>query len=409
MKNIINKIDFDKTYYYSLLVFAFALPLSRATNSFFTILLIVLLFLQSDYKKHFMLIKQSKASLGILAFLAFATLSILWSEDKLRAIDFMRNYWQWFAIFAIALNVKADQIKDILSAFIFGMFLSEMLVYGIYFEFWSINGASPSSPSPFMMHMDYSVLLAFTAMILLNRLLSDRYTKKQKLFMFVFFITVAGNLFINKGRTGQLGFLVAIFVAVFIHYRVNIKSILASILLAGVIFTLAYNVSPNFKQRAHQASSDIKSVFNGNYETSWGLRVAQYFVAGEIFLKNPLIGVGVGDWNSATKESLQRDNHGFSKFVIDFIPRYHSHNQYLEVLIQEGLVGLVLLFLMFYYLFKMSIDDKELSELRYILITLFMVSFVGEPLWMKQFTNVMFILLVGLILGASFNAKKNNN
>ncbi len=408
MKNIINKIDFNQTYYYSLLIFAFALPLSRATNSFFTILLIVLLVLQSDYKKHFALIKQSKAALGILAFLAFATISILWSEDKIKALDFMRNYWQWFAIFAIALNLKTDQIKSVLSAFIFGMFLSEMLVYGIYFEFWSINGASPSSPSPFMMHMDYSVLLAFTAMILLNRLLSDRYTKKQKIFMLLFFITVAGNLFINKGRTGQLGFLVAIFVAVFIHYRVSIKSILSSILLAGVIFTLAYNISGNFKVRANEGLNDIQGIFKGHYETSWGLRVAQYFVAGEIFLRDPLLGVGVGDWNIATKESLQRDDHDFSKFVIEFIPRYHSHNQYLEVLIQEGLVGLALLFIMFYYLFKMKIDDKELSELRYILIVLFMVSFVGEPLWMKQFTNVMFILLVGLMLGASFNAKKIN-
>ncbi|MCK5677287.1 MAG: O-antigen ligase family protein [Flavobacteriaceae bacterium] len=405
MKKIINKINFEKTYYFALLIFAFMLPLSRATNSLFIVLFILLLLLQGNYKKHFERVKESPLAITILFFMGFTIFSLLWTEDLGFGLNNKRLYIPWIAIFAIALNVKKEQIFSIISAFIIGMIVSELLSYGMFFELWQIRGHGKEYPSPFMMHIDYSIFLAFTAIILLNRLLSKRYSKKEKLIILFFFITITGNLFINEGRTGHLAFLVGIFATVFIHYKINLKSILASFVLIIVIFNSAYTFSDKFQTRFHAAQSDIEKIMKGQLNSSWGMRVAMYFVAADIVKENPLIGVGVGDYKIAAEKALEKNDHGFSKEVVEFIPKYHFHSQYLNILVQSGILGLLIFLMIFYQFAKLSISDPELKELSLLIIIVMMTAFIAEPLLLKQFTNVLFILFAGLFLGASLNSR----
>ena len=400
-----SKINFEKTYFYLLVLFAFTIPLSRATNSLFSALLILLLLFQGNFKQHFEILKSSPLAKAIFAFIAFTVLSALWTQDLTEAMNFKKLYLQWFAIFAIALNVKPKQIFPVVSAFLFGMLVSELLSYGMFFEFWTIKGHGKEYPTPFMMHIDYSVFLAFTALIVLNRILSKRYSTQEKLLLLIFFFTVTGNLFINDGRTGQLAFLVGIFAAVFIHFKINIRSIAIALLLISVLFAGAYQFSAKFQTRVHAAKSDIEKITRGDLNSSWGYRVAMYYVAADIFKENPLIGVGVGDYQSAAKEALDKDDHGFSDAFKEFLPKKHFHNQYVNVLVQGGLIGLLLMLAMFYQLTRLSIANAELKELSLLFSVMMLTAFVAEPLWLKQFTNMLFILFSGLILGASLHAK----
>jgi O-antigen ligase len=401
MKKLMHRINFEKTYSYILPAFAFMLPLSRATNSLFVGMLILLLILQGNYRSHIDRLKHSSFALSILLFIALTLLSLLWTDNLKEGLNTKLLYIQWFAIFAIALNVKKDQIYKIISAFILGMVVSEILSYGMFFELWTIKGHGKAYPSPFMMHIDYSIFLAFTAVILLNRLLSKRYTPKEKWIILFFFLTISGNLFINEGRTGQLAFVAGIFATVFIHYRVTFKSILGALLLIAIIFSSAYHISDKFQARVQAAQNDIHKITEGQLNSSLGIRYAMYSVARDIFEEHPLIGVGVGDYKDAAKEALYKNDHGFAKEVVDFIPKYHFHSQYLNTLVQGGIIGLFLLLMVFYHFATLSISDPELKELSILIVILFMVGFLPEPLLMKQFTNTLFILFAGLFLGAS--------
>ena len=405
MQKIIQKIDFEKTYHYLLLAFAFTLPLSRATNNLFVGLLILLLILQGDYRQQLSRLRTSRFALSIAAFMSFTLLSLLWTENLDTGLNGKLLYLYWIAIFAIALNVRKEHISSVVTAFILGMVISEILSYGMFFELWTIKGHGKEYPSPFMMHIDYSIFLAFTAIILLNRLLSDRYTKKEKWMLLFFFLTISGNLFINDGRTGQLAFAVGIVATVFIHFRVSVKSLLGALLLIAVLFSSAYTLSDKFHSRVLAAQHDIAEIGQGQFTSSWGMRVAMYTVAGDIIKENPLIGVGVGDFNDAARTALEKNSHGFPQEVIDFIPKYHFHSQYLNTLVQGGIIGLFLLLLLFYHFSKLSIADPELKELSLLIITLFLVGFIPEPLLMKQFTNTLFILFAGLFLGASLSSE----
>ena len=74
----------------------------------------------------------------------------------------------------------------------------------------------------------------------------------------------------------------------------------------------------------------------------------------------------------------------------------HPHNQYLFVLLQMGVIGLVLFLFIIYQILILKIDDPEIKELSILFASIFFVSCIPEPLLIKQFTLCLFILFVGL-------------
>jgi len=226
----------------------------------------------------------------------------------------------FLALFVIATSIKKEQIQSIITAFLLGMFISEIIAYGVFFELWTFKNATVENPSPFMMHIDYSVFMAFTSLLLLNRIFANHYELKEKLVYAFFFLTVTGNLFLAQGRTGQVALIAGVFVMTIIHYRVTLKSVLISTLLLSSLFTIAYNVSDSFKMRAHDGLSDIQKITNMNLNSSWGVRVAYCITTYDIVKENPLLGVGLGDYMDQTALVLETKEYPYlSEATKDFI------------------------------------------------------------------------------------------
>jgi O-antigen ligase len=372
-------------FYYSALLFALTLPLSRGAVSFFLIWFILLFLIGKNYRTAWEQIKTTRAFVAMGAFIAFMFASLLWSNDT--------------AILAVSL--KKEWLPNIITAFLGGMFISEIIAYGIYFEWWSYKNSTPDYPSPFMFHIHYSIFLATTAIVLLSRLLSKRYTWRSKLPMAIFFLTSIGNLMISNGRTGQLALLVAMIVAIIIHYRLTIKSFFLFLILSIPLFVGAYTTIDLFQKRADMAMSDIQQFQQGNFNTSWGLRAAFWIVTYDIFQEHPLLGVGAGDYRSAAAEALRTHDHGFSQETIAWCSDTHFHNQYLMVLAQIGVIGFALMMWMLVELFRLKIGESELKEFSILGLSVFSVSCIAEPLWILQFPIILFVFIVGLSLSAS--------
>jgi len=306
-----DKINFKKIIYYVVLIFAFTLPLSRAAISLFIILLPLLWILEGDFQKKYEQIKSSKLLLAILFFLFFSILSITWTEDLTLGMKGLRLDMYLLSLFVIATSIKKEHIQSIITVFLLGMFISEVIAYGVFFELWTFKNATVQNPSPFMMHIDYSVFMAFTSLLLLNRLFANHYELKEKLVYVFFFLTVTGNLFLAIGRTGQVAFVVGVFVMSIIHFRITLKSMLISTLLLSSIFTVAYNVSDTFKVRAHAGLNDIQKISDMNLNNSWGIRVAYYITTYDIFKNNPIVGVGLGDYKDQTTLMLETEEYPY--------------------------------------------------------------------------------------------------
>jgi len=399
----IHKMQFNQVYYILTLLLAFVAPLSWKTSRLLIILIIFTSLIQFDFKHYFYQIKHSKFLMALLVFLFYQFLTLLWTEASYEdSYGYIRTYLLWFAIPILALKLKKSQITNIITAFLFGMVISEIICYGMYFNFWTVNGHGSDYVSPFMHHTSYSIFMAFTAIILLNRLYSSSYSVKEKIIMGIFFMTVSGNLFISQGRIGQLSFAIAIIIVGILHFKLNFKTIFGSIIVIGVIFFTAYQVSPMFQKRVQMASNDIKKIQEGDLESSWGIRIAFVILGSEIIKDNPFFGVGLEDTQHVKLIYLESDPSMFTQNVRNYMKiSYHFHNQYIMTTLQGGMIGLILFFIMFYYLLRLPIEDKELKRLSILFVVVFFVSFISDPLMMYEQTRTLFILFVSIFVTMS--------
>lgn len=404
---MINKhpVSFDQTFYYSSLVFAFTLPLSRAAVSFFVIWFVVLFLFGRDYTNMWKQIKQNRVFWAMGGLITALALSLLWSTDKSDGLNQLRLYGYWIIIPILALNLKKEWLPNIITAFLGGMFISEIIAYGIYFEWWTFKDRTPDYPAPFMSHIHYSIFLATTSIILLSRLLSKRYSWRSKLPILIFFVTSTGNLMISTGRTGQLALLIALIVAVILHYRLTLKSLAITTLLGMTLFIGAYSTIDLFQKRFDQAVSDVRELQKGNFNTSWGLRAAFWVVTGDILREYPLLGAGIGDYRLAAREALQTHDHGFTTETIEWCSDTHFHNQYLMILAQTGLIGFGFMLWLLIELLRLRIDDPELNEFSKLGLTVFVVACIAEPLWILQFPIILFVFVTAVSLSAASKPK----
>lgn len=402
----LNLVRNKNYYFYSILLFAFLLPLSRAAVSFFIVMLPLMWMFQGDLKDKFVYLWENPLARALSFFLGFTTLSLVWSQNFAVGLDIVRLYGYWLAGFVIMTSLKKEQVRFVISAFLYGMLVSEIIAYGVFFEVWSFKNATVENPVPNMFWIDYSVFLALTSIILLNRIFSEYYEKKEKVFFFFFFLSTTGNLFLGYGRTGQLALFIAIVVMGMLYVHWNRKSLLYLILTVLLTYTAAYNLSNTFQKRVHSGIKDVTSIVEQKYDNSWGIRVVYWFVAYDILKENPLLGVGVGDFESAVIESLQKNDYGISKETKKFMEEQHAHNQFLMVLIQTGLLGLLLMLYIIYKIVTLPIDDQEVKRISILFCTVYFVSCFAEPLWFKQFTLALFVVFVGVV---GVWSRKNEN
>jgi len=275
------------------------------------------------------------------------------------------------------------------------MFVSEIISYGVFFKLWCFGHASVENPSPFMHHIEYSVFLAFTGLILLGRIFTEKNIKYKLLYIF-FFTTVSGNLFLTAGRTGQLSFVVGLFVLALISFQNKLKAFTISVILSTLIVSVAFNMSTTFHDRIIMGKNNLVNVVeNASYCTSLGGRVGAWIISKDMILENPILGVGIidnmKDFHSIIDEKYPEMKCMHQSFM-------HVHNQFFEVATQMGLLGLIIFIAIFYMVVKLPIYEKQYKNIKYVYVTILMFSFVPEVLFHRQFSMALFALIIGLLL-----------
>lgn len=401
--NFPNDISIIINYFFICL--AFVLPLSRAGISFFSFLLVIAILFDRSIKVRFQNMISNNIIKAVLIFIGFNFLSLFWVESKniYDALDYILKYCYFFSIFVALVYVKKEYIYKIISAFIFGLFISELISYSIFFELITYNNVSPLNPTPFMSHLDYSIFLAFGSLLLLSRFIYEKERKYKILYGF-FFLSITINLFIIGGRTGQLAFFITLLVLFFGIFENKLKAMVLSLSVGIIIFSSAYAMSELFHSRVHLAVKDIQKVIDSNdYDSSWGKRVGAIIIATEITKENPIFGIGISDNMEFLRNSISNN----SPELMHMIGYAHFHNQYLQILTQTGFIGLIIFLNIFYQIYKLKFNNNEFNVIKIILPTIFLVGFIGEPFLHKQFTMVLFAVFVGLLVAK--NRIENEN
>ncbi|MCC7296885.1 MAG: O-antigen ligase family protein [Bacteroidia bacterium] len=240
-------------------------------------------------------------------------------------------------------------------------------------------------------HIEYSLIQSCTALVLLLFLRKE--WKAQPHSMLMVALAVCGvvlfaALHILSARTGILAFWLGLAAAVIFNRERQIKRwklITAAILVVALAFAV-----PSIRNRISNSYQDFKAVVNRTdlNHKSLGQRWVAWGTGMQVIQKAPLMGHGLGNVHRAMKSAYAAESGG-----LDADNQINPHNQYIEVGVQSGILGIALL-LVFYVLgIWKGINDKNSYQIS-ILVAL-AAAMLFESILERQSGVLVVLVFVG--------------
>ncbi len=166
----------------------------------------------------------------------------------------------------------------------------------------------------------------------------------------------------------------------------------------AMLLLIAGGVSqaPFFKNKVLEAESNIKSYESDDSRTSLGYRLEMWKASGKMFLRNPVLGVGLGGWNKTLNKMAAQ------KEAPDFILHYNqTHNVFLDVLCTRGLLGFItfaaVIFYPVFFVWRRKEQEYEIFRTLLVFATIaFFVSGMTDTLVYIRGVFISYILFVSL-------------
>jgi O-antigen ligase len=326
----------------------FLLPTQVAPIYILCFCLLVLFVLQKDILYRMRTICAAPINWAFVSYYGVFLLSMLWTTD---------TKWGWhivgrqipFLLFPLFWSAaKEEDQRRYLSAFITSIAMCVILAQYNWLQMhvftnWPVGirvQKSPEDTSPFVDHIMYAPMLAFGAYFVGYRFLFESNKSKNRLTYLLLFAAIVINLLLSGGRAGLVGFFALIVTLIAQRLpRHPVKALSLSLLAVTVIFGAGYSASSYLRERTNSGFAEAMNP-STNINSSVGLRINFLINSGRLFLANPLIGVGAGDFPSAY-EKVNKEH------TPQAITTVNPHNQFMLILSSTGMLGgLSLLFLL---------------------------------------------------------------
>ncbi|MBT7438866.1 MAG: O-antigen ligase family protein [Thiotrichales bacterium] len=382
-------LNLDKTFQFLLIILAFLMPLTVFGGNLIIVIICVLWLFSGNYKSKFDQIINNKLMLASIVFFCIHLVGLLWTEDLAWGLHIVHKMWYFIGLFPILYTiVRKDYISHYISAFILAISITEVCSYLVWFEVIEpFKNATISNPTPFMSHISYNPILAFAIYFVLHEIFFNKKITNLVFSSYSFFaISMTINMFITGGRAGQVMFFAMIAIIIFQFFNTQkIKALfLISFLIPGIFFT-AYTTSDLFQERVDAAVKN-SLFYSENKSSSVGLRITYARNSWEVIKKNPIIGVGTGDFPIEYKKINKINTPGLPNTT-------NPHNMYVLVAMELGALGVISMLSIFYYQIKLSFNssNKFIRDFGITLPLLFLVIMCSDSYLLGHYTTLIFV------------------
>jgi O-antigen ligase len=241
----------------------------------------------------------------------------------------------------------------------------------------------------------YSVFLSIAALLSLSFTIINK-TKSKKILFFILFVLFTILLFIGIGRTGEVIYIVGVYLILLKNIENKLKTTLLLTMIMGILGFALYSTNYNFKERIDFIKTDLVELENDNYYTSIGGRIVTWNISYDIVKNNPLLGVGIIDHSDYLKKSIS-ENKNYAKCPL-LTKMNYFHAQFIEIITQLGIIGVLIFTSLFYILAKIKLDNKTMQNLNLILLTSTLLFFLVDMPFRRQFFIAFFALISGVII-----------
>ena len=385
-------------YTYNYFLFLFALiPLTivaGAAVSFINILIIdlsfvVLLF----YKKNFFFLKNRTIIylLILYIYLLFNSfISIDYSESFLRNLGFLR-----IIILFVAFNYFYYQKFFFKKMFILWSLIVLIIIFDVFVEYFygrNILGYNSSGYGQRIVSFfkDEPVVGSYLYgffFILIGFFLNQKKEYRYYTFLFIFLFLI--SILFTLERSTSIKALIGITFFILLYKEVNLKN---KMLFFSLIFLMIFTFITNFPIAKHRYTNQIlnqKSVYFELYQSGF-----------QVFSNNKIFGVGNKNYRIATCNQDEIDSNS-DQDKDKYICNTHPHQIYFEMLSEHGLIGTIIMLLIFYKLIfsKISSTIQEKNYLKIgtlIYLTLVFLPIIPSGAFFGSFPLTLFAINLSL-------------
>ena len=341
-----------------------------------------------DYKGYF---------IAIGLFIISMLLSALFSGDIIYGLKRWTDMWIWrfmpFVVVIFLLNNYFDAKKVMLTGFA-GITLTS--VYAVYQGLSGISRANGFYGHPMTLGGWLCVFLPLLLIEFFERKLLGKY---YWLAGFAFCICSAGLVF-NATRGAWLA--VAIVSAVLLIYYMfkNKRNLAVSIIFVALISTVLVN-NPKFMHRLD--TIDDFNKYQSNTE-----RILIWQSAWNMFKDHPILGVGLGQYTENYQQKYISPQAKEPKLG-------HAHNNFLQMLAENGIVGFAGFVIMFGYIILKNLitwfNTKNVYALMIVSATvcLLLQGFTEYNVGNSAVIKMYWLILGLLVVLSEFYKKETNN
>ncbi|WP_158264551.1 O-antigen ligase family protein [Photobacterium rosenbergii] len=333
-------------------------------------------------------IKQDKFLWVILAMTAYAIFSYHYhgySSRGLRAL-------LCGSLFLIFLPRQLLSLK-LIYAFLFIGSLCSMFMPFYYGEYLNVGrGVWPINAIP------QSTLSSAIGLAALVSAIEEK--KFERYFMFMAFTFSSIAVIVSESRGLWLGHFTVSSLIFFIKYRrclLNKKNLLISLAL---LITSSIVLAPVVESRIGKTQYEIQQIEQGNFNTSIGLRLEMWMMAPQLVVDNVMFGLGSEHQQKFAEQIKSQD---VSRTLKRDKPS-HYHNQYLDQLVKNGAVGLILLMLLL--ISPLSSLTKAKPVVRYTVgsvVLLYSIAALTDVPFNHGQTLLLFTILISCIKTIRYN------
>lgn len=257
------------------------------------------------------------------------------------------------------------------------------LIINIFFCFISgiirsINDSLPLIPEisytklTISSHPSYASLFSSIALILVYRMPSKELFKINKrtnyIIKTILFFIITVFLLMLKSRSGFIAMTIVSIWIIFDIFIIEKRKIvsLITLFLISILYITIFNLN-QFSGRYYNAIDKMsdKTTTNQPNENSMSQRKFIYLNSLNIILEKPLFGYGTGDVKQTLNKLYNKEQTNFKSYL-------NAHDQFLQTSIALGLIGLILLLLVFILPITNMFNQKE-----YFLVTIFLLIVAG--------------------------------
>lgn len=369
-----------------LILFAFGLPLSTSAGSILAILLILAALFSVNRRQEFAKAIRNPVVIAVLLYIGLHIIGLLWTSDMTWGLEITKKQWKLLLLPLLMTIVKREHCKYYMVAFVSAIFLKASKAYLVWLGIITLPPASIFTTLG-TTHVMYNPMLALACYIVLqNILFGNKLPNITRYLQIALFLFLSCNMFITVGRTGQIAFFVLLLVILFQNfYRLSKLKLLIGLALLPVLVIATYYCSSTFKSRIDLAITETQN-YQAHEITSVGLRIWFLKNSAQIVAENWKTGVGTGDFpmeyakvNKLNSPSLPSTD--------------NPHNQYLLLLSQFGIAGIISLFAIFGSQLVLAFRKKDtLSPLRQAFPIFFLVIMLAESYLQIYDTGFLFSL-----------------